>query len=82
MRADQRESELRLRRPGSRSEPWSRLNALFGAIRRGFAEAAGVWAERRRQRRDLTRLSDYMLRDIGISREDVVHEVEKPFWRK
>jgi uncharacterized protein YjiS (DUF1127 family) len=39
------------------------------------------WADRRRTRTHLYRLPDYMLRDIGISRADVVEEYEKPFWK-
>ncbi len=39
------------------------------------------WQERRRQRRHLARLGDYMLRDIGLSAADVEHETHKPFWR-
>jgi len=70
MRAEERESGLRLRQlpKGGFLAPW--------------AAAVGVWLERRRTRRHLTRLSDHMLRDIGISQADVAHEVEKPFWRK
>jgi uncharacterized protein YjiS (DUF1127 family) len=34
-----------------------------------------------RQRRDLSRCSDAMLKDIGISRADVESEIEKGFWR-
>lgn len=46
---------------------------LFEALRRTL--------ERRRSRRQLLTLSDHMLKDIGISRADAVHEAEKPFWR-
>jgi uncharacterized protein YjiS (DUF1127 family) len=34
-----------------------------------------------RERRQLTQLSDHMLRDIGISRATAGGEAEKPFWR-
>jgi uncharacterized protein YjiS (DUF1127 family) len=40
-----------------------------------------VWQERSRERRRLATLDDFMLRDIGISRSDVAHEVNKPFWQ-
>jgi uncharacterized protein YjiS (DUF1127 family) len=36
--------------------------------------------ERSRQRRALARLSDGLLRDIGLTRHDVAREVTKPFW--
>ena len=40
-----------------------------------------LWHERARQRRHLQDLSDHMLRDIGLSRADVLAEAYKPFWR-
>lgn len=46
-----------------------------------LVEVMLVWQERRRQRRQLSRMDDYMLRDIGLSSADVEHEVHKPFWR-
>lgn len=40
-----------------------------------------AWLERVRERAQLGALSDDMLKDIGVSRADVEHVVEKPFWR-
>jgi uncharacterized protein YjiS (DUF1127 family) len=40
-----------------------------------------IWRERARQRRHLQLLSDHMLRDIGLTRADVLAEASKPFWR-
>jgi uncharacterized protein YjiS (DUF1127 family) len=40
-----------------------------------------AWLERMRERQQLAGLSDDMLKDIGVSRADVEHVVEKPFWR-
>jgi uncharacterized protein YjiS (DUF1127 family) len=54
----------------------------FPARIRRFMAAIDGWRERWRTRRHLTRLSDYMLKDIGISRADVTEEAEKPFWRE
>jgi len=39
------------------------------------------WGRRRRERAELARLDDRMLRDIGITRGDVWREINKPFWR-
>jgi uncharacterized protein YjiS (DUF1127 family) len=50
-----------------------RLGALFVA----FQE----WQERHRSRQDLMRLSEYQLKDIGLSRLDAEEEYSKPFWR-
>jgi uncharacterized protein YjiS (DUF1127 family) len=51
---------------------------------RWFARAVDAlltWHERVRQRRQLLRMDDHMLRDIGISRSEAFGEAEKPFWR-
>lgn len=40
-----------------------------------------TWIERVRQRNALYELDDRMLRDIGISRADVSHEIDKSFWQ-
>ena len=45
-------------------------------------EAVLDWFERTRQRRQLSELSDHMLKDIGLSRADVEAEAAKPFWRQ
>ncbi len=37
--------------------------------------------ERWRQREELGELEDYLLRDIGITREQARREAGKPFWR-
>jgi uncharacterized protein YjiS (DUF1127 family) len=38
------------------------------------------WRDTARQRGDLRRLDDRMLRDIGLSRADVEREAMRPFW--
>ncbi|MCY1276341.1 hypothetical protein D9M70_250050 [compost metagenome] len=38
------------------------------------------WYELAHQRRQLARLSDEMLKDIGLSRADILEESERPFW--
>ena len=40
-----------------------------------------TWRERARSRRDLMRLSEHQLHDIGLSRHDAETEWQKPFWR-
>ena len=49
---------------------WARLNCRLH-----------VWADRWRQRDELTRWSERELHDVGISWSDVIREAEKPFWR-
>jgi uncharacterized protein YjiS (DUF1127 family) len=38
------------------------------------------WHELARQRRALLRLSDGMLKDIGITRTEAEREASRPFW--
>ena len=51
--------------------PLAAIRLIVAAIRR---------RERARSRRQLRELSDHMLRDIGLRREDVGYEFPKPFW--
>ena len=71
---------------------WPKRTPLFGALwrlgcrcgpqwlARGFA-VAGMSMERARQRRALARLDDRLLRDIGVTREEVEHETGRPVRR-
>ena len=40
-----------------------------------------IWLDRARQRRHLGELDDRLLRDIGLSRAKVEHEISRPFWQ-
>jgi len=40
----------------------------------------GRMIDRHRQRRMLVELSDHLLTDIGLTREQALREAEKPFW--
>jgi uncharacterized protein YjiS (DUF1127 family) len=46
-----------------------------------WAGSIGIWLNRRQGRQDLSALDDRLLADIGISREDALWKVRKPFWR-
>lgn len=39
-----------------------------------------VWREISRQRSELRRLSEYLSKDIGISRAEAEREADRPFW--
>jgi uncharacterized protein YjiS (DUF1127 family) len=41
-----------------------------------------TWLERVRQRQALLALDDWVLKDIGLSRADVMREGDKPFWQE
>lgn len=51
-----------------------------GSLTRLFDQVL-TWLDRARQRRHLGELDDRLLRDIGLSRAEVEHEIERPFWR-
>lgn len=50
-----------------------------GWARRGW-ERLGRWRQLRHERQQLWRLSDAALKDIGLSRADVVREASRSFW--
>jgi uncharacterized protein YjiS (DUF1127 family) len=45
------------------------------------ATLVAEWQDRVRARRELARLDERMLHDIGINRMDAEFEASKPFWR-
>ena len=57
------------------------LEQAWAVLRGGAAVLVG-WYERARQRRQLARLDDRLLRDIGLNRIDAAREADKPFWRE
>ncbi len=46
-----------------------------------FWTRSPLWRQRAITRRELARLDDRMLHDIGISQIDVEGEISKPFWK-
>lgn len=46
-----------------------------------MVETVETWLQRRRQRRALLELSDHVLKDIGIGRNQAFQEGRKPFWQ-
>lgn len=46
-----------------------------------FLSALDLWFRRAHERRELARLSERELNDIGVSWATAVNEIEKPFWR-
>ncbi|WP_244487303.1 DUF1127 domain-containing protein [Afipia sp. Root123D2] len=40
-----------------------------------------TWHQRFTQRDELAHLTERDLNDVGITWDDVAHEVDKPFWR-
>lgn len=50
------------------------------SIMEDMVETLRTWKERAEKRHELTRLNDRMLQDIGITRIDVYHELQKKVW--
>lgn len=48
-------------------------------IKRGW-DKVRMWREIARQRNQLRRFSEYLAKDIGISRADAEREADRPFW--
>ncbi len=44
-------------------------------------QTVATWIVRTKDRRQLSRLNDHLLNDIGLNRFDVAREINKPFWR-
>lgn len=65
--------------PAVRAARWCR--ASLRALER-LADLLLIWQERSRQRHQLALLSDHMLRDIGLTRADVLAEATKRFWQR
>jgi uncharacterized protein YjiS (DUF1127 family) len=52
--------------------------------RRNWLHTIALWIARSHQRRALketARLNDRLLKDIGVSKDEVLREAAKPFWR-
>ena len=57
---------------------------IAGMVRRVVTDAVDLvltWQARARSRRELASMDEHTLKDIGVTRLDVVMEVDKPFWR-
>jgi len=48
--------------------------------RHSFFEMAQIWYHRHKERAQLSYLDDRLLKDVGLSRDQVSAEVSKPFW--
>lgn len=55
-----------------RVRPAIRMQAWWARLKR--------WQELARERRQLAMLGDEALKDLGLSRADVLRESERPFW--
>ena len=65
-----------IRGTAARAAPAVQRNRL-----RRVWELLVLWQARASSRVRLAALDDRMLRDMGVRREDALHEAAKPFWR-
>jgi uncharacterized protein YjiS (DUF1127 family) len=56
------------------------LARVWSGPTRGL-DLLAVWRKRCRQRAALAALDDWLLRDIGLTRADIIRECAKPFWQ-
>ncbi|ESY87874.1 DUF1127 domain-containing protein [Mesorhizobium australicum] len=53
----------------------------FPFVTRVRSRLLARWYDRHSQRRDLSEIDDHLLRDLGLTREDVRRECAKSFWQ-
>jgi uncharacterized protein YjiS (DUF1127 family) len=70
------------RPPGRASAPERRGSTAIGSRSASLLRHMLAWLERARGRRALLALDDWVLKDIGLTRADVMHETDKPFWQE
>ncbi|MGI9304821.1 MAG: DUF1127 domain-containing protein [Gammaproteobacteria bacterium] len=59
----------------------TRIIASFvSRLVKGVFHTLLMWQQRYAQRKQLQGLDDRMLKDIGLTRADVAHEISKPMW--
>jgi uncharacterized protein YjiS (DUF1127 family) len=52
-----------------------------GRRHRSVIELIGLWSRDVTERRALARMSDRILRDVGLTRRQALCKADKPFWR-
>jgi uncharacterized protein YjiS (DUF1127 family) len=65
----------------SSTAPVARLPFPFVALRRLRLRLLARWYDRHLQRLDLAEIDDHLLRDLGLTPEDVRRECAKSFWQ-
>ncbi|MBF8748886.1 DUF1127 domain-containing protein [Pseudomonas monteilii] len=52
----------------------------FSSLWHRLLQRVTRWQQLYRQRRELASLGDETLKDLGLSRADIMQEAERPFW--
>lgn len=56
------------------------LTSITRLVMSYSAKIAGRWYRTYKTRQELARLPDYLLKDIGLRKAEVIRETSKPFW--
>ncbi len=75
-------STLRLHSSGVNLSVVPRIAQRVVRLPSGFVVQMIQWVDRTRQRRALSELDERLLRDIGVSREEVLLEIRKAPWQE
>lgn len=73
------------RRAETRIRPYTRARRLASPGRpfwKRWLDTLLLWQKRAATRQAMLQMSDHVLKDIGLTRSQVVHEAEKPIWRE
>ena len=70
------------RPPGRASAPERRESTAIGSRPASLLRHILAWLVRARERRALLALDDWVLKDVGLTRADVMYESDKPFWQE
>ena len=66
----------------AKPQPWHGSGASIYSWFVKVPLVIAVWRRRASEREALRRLDDHYLRDIGLTRHEIMMESAKPFWRR
>lgn len=58
----------------------TKSEARLGDTLKNVQSTLFAWVQRHRSRKALAELNEHMLRDVGLTKEQVQAEIIKPFW--
>ncbi|MCC6467272.1 MAG: DUF1127 domain-containing protein [Alphaproteobacteria bacterium] len=67
--------------PAAGRQALAATGGAFGRAVRRVVAVVLAWQQRARERRALAMMDEHTLHDLGLSRVDIMIELDKPFWR-